>query len=331
MKKILFVMAAFFGCITVSNAQSTLVATLSHGSDVSMFYGAYALRDALTKAESGDIINLSNGAFQATDIKKGITLRGVGIDNSLPTYIVNDFSIDIPSDDANRFTMEGIRCTGYMTIRGSFLDPCFVKCQFKKMRIGSQSKDFIENVMFANCKITDSYDLNYGTSQFVNCYLGHCEGVYSGSAATFLNCVMRQGYSINNLSYSHLYNCIIYNSDSYDYNYSIPSNSLAFNCIAINYKEAYNNLVSHPNCTTSTLAEVFKTFTGEYSDQESFELTVEAKTKFLGTDGTQVGLYGGVLSYNSTPSYPQFTKMIVDGKTTTDGKLGVDIQVGAGQ
>ena len=37
MKKILFVMAALFGCFASSRAQSTLVATLSHGNDVSIF------------------------------------------------------------------------------------------------------------------------------------------------------------------------------------------------------------------------------------------------------------------------------------------------------
>ena len=330
MKKILFVMAAFFGCITVSNAQSTLVATLSHGSDVTMFYGAYALRDALEKAESGDVINLSNGAFQAANITKGITLRGTGIDSTIPTYIVNDLEINIPSDDANRFTMEGIRCTGTMRIRGTFSDPCFLKCQFHVADVGNYEAH-IENSMFANCKITESYEISHATAQFVNCYLGYCSGMYEESSATYLNCVMRQGGYLYNLGFSHLYNCILYNYDNWGYNYNIPSNSLAFNCVAINYDTPYAELVSHPNCTTSTLTEVFKDFTGEYSDEQTFELTDGAKTKFLGTDGTQVGLYGGTLSYTSTPSYPQFTKMKVDGKTSTDGKLGVDIEVGAGQ
>ena len=74
---------------------------------------------------------------------------------------------------------------------------------------------------------------------------------------------------------------------------------------------------------------MFKDFTGTYSDTQTFELTEEAKTKYLGTDGTEVGIYGGLLPYNSTPSYPQITKMNVANKTTADGKLSVEIEVSA--
>lgn len=332
MKKILFVMAALFGCFASSRAQSTLVATLSHGNDVSMYYGAYALRDALEKAESGDIINLSDGAFQAVDITKAITLRGTGIDNKMPTYIVNDFNINIPTEDTNRFTMEGIRCSGNMYLRGKFKDAAFSKCQYSYVELGYYDEDFIENAMFANCKIIDRYQLCHGSVHFVNCYLGNCDRYYDTASATFLNCVMNQEY-LSNLPYSQIENCIIFwKETTYGSSaYSIPTTSLAYNCVAINHENAYNDLVSSSGCVASTFAEVFKNFTGEYSDESNFKLTDEAKTKFLGLDGKQVGLYGGILPYNSTPSYPRFTKMDVSSKTTTDGKLNVNIEVASGQ
>jgi hypothetical protein len=76
-----------------------------------------------------------------------------------------------------------------------------------------------------------------------------------------------------------------------------------------------------------TYATVFKTFTGTYSDTETFELTEEAKTTYLGTDGTEIGLYGGLLPYNTTPSYPLISKMEVEKQTTPEGQLGVTIEV----
>lgn len=330
MKKILFVMAALFGCITVSNAQSTRVATLSHGKNVSMFYGANALRDALEKAESGDIINLSSGAFQAADITKAITLRGTGIDNKMPTYIVNNFTINIPTEDTNRFTMEGIRCSGNMYLRGKFKDAAFSKCQYSYVELGYYNDDgFIENAMFANCKIIGNYQLCKGSVQFVNCYLSNCEYIYDNASATFLNCIIDQE-DLYVLSFSQIENCILFSKVKETYN-SIPTSSLAYNCVAINLSSAFKELVNSSSCVKSTFAEVFKNFTGKYSDEQTFELTDEAKTKFLGLDGTQVGLYGGILPYNSTPSYPQFTKMDVSSKTTTDGKLNVNIEVASGQ
>ncbi|MBQ8463977.1 MAG: hypothetical protein IJ544_07685 [Prevotella sp.] len=89
----------------------------------------------------------------------------------------------------------------------------------------------------------------------------------------------------------------------------------------------FNNI---PNTTNSLkkYAEVFKTLTGTtYNDSETFELTDEASTTLLGIDGTQVGIYGGNMPFDSTPSNPQITKCNVAAKSTADGKLSVDITV----
>ena len=86
MKKLFLSLVAMM-IATVSYSQNTLVATLSHCDNVTMYYGTYALRDAHAAAVSGDIINLSGGGFQSVDITKAITLRGVGIDDSYPTVI----------------------------------------------------------------------------------------------------------------------------------------------------------------------------------------------------------------------------------------------------
>jgi hypothetical protein len=66
-----------------------------------------------------------------------------------------------------------------------------------------------------------------------------------------------------------------------------------------------------------------------FKNLNTFELTDEAKAKFLGTDSTEVGWYGGVLPYTSIPSYPRITKMNVANKSTADGKLSVEIEVSA--
>ena len=57
-------------------AQGSLIATLSHGDSIAMYYGSYALRDALNAAESGDVISLSGGSFAAVDINKAVSIRG---------------------------------------------------------------------------------------------------------------------------------------------------------------------------------------------------------------------------------------------------------------
>jgi len=106
---------------------------------------------------------------------------------------------------------------------------------------------------------------------------------------------------------------------------------MASNCVSIENNIIFDNLVNISNCSFSTYGEMFKSFTGSYSDNQTFELTDAAKTKYLGTDGTEVGMHGGALPYDTTPSYPQITKMNVASKTTADGKLSVEIEVSAAE
>ena len=85
----------------------------------------------------------------------------------------------------------------------------------------------------------------------------------------------------------------------------------------------------------SSVSSVFKTYnatSGTYiTDLYDFTLTDEAAAKYLGNDGTQVGIYGGSLPYDENPTIPQITKCNVASKSTADGKLSVDIEVKAAE
>lgn len=335
MKKLFLSLVAALLAATATFAQNTLVATLTHGSDVKMFYGTYALRDAHNAAVSGDVINLSGGGFQAVDISKALTLRGTGIDVAIPTRIVNGFTINIPTDDANHFSMEGIRCQGRVTMNGTFDNPYFVKCQFTEINYDQTT---IKNAMYVNCKITGNLTRLWGTNsvQFINSYVsGFRNESESTSSASFVNCVIRpqEGSEAYLLRSCQLMNCILYNNHSWRTASSLPNTTIASNCVAINdnglMNDVFNNSQSNPNCGLAVYSEMFKDFTGEYSDAQTFELSTEGKKRQLGTDGNEIGLYGGLIPYTSIPSYPRFTKMNVANKTTADGKLSVEIEVSA--
>ena len=88
------------------------------------------------------------------------------------------------------------------------------------------------------------------------------------------------------------------------------------------------NYMPNKSNAMKSYTDVFKTLTvSSYNDSENFELTDEAKTTLLGIDGTQVGIYGGNMPFDSTPTNPQITKCNVAAKSTADGKLSVDITV----
>lgn len=331
MKKLILLLVAVL-MAPVVYAQSSLVATLSHGEEITMYYGSYALRDAHNAAVSGDVINLSGGGFQAVNITKAVTIRGTGIDVINPTVIMNYFTINIPTDDENRFSMEGIRCNSQITMTGSFNNPYFQKCQLNTIYYNNSS---IYNTVFANCKITGNSFTLTGTSsvQFVNSYTPELHvpnEVGETTSASFVNCIIHVNNNPAFMRNAQLINCIIYDPTS-SWGNAIPSSSVATNCITIGNSYLFDNSQTNLNCQSATFAQVFKDFTGTYSDTQTFELTDEAKTQFLGTDGTEVGLYGGMLPYTSTPSYPRITKMNVANKTTADGKLSVELEVSAAE
>ena len=64
-----------------------------------------------------------------------------------------------------------------------------------------------------------------------------------------------------------------------------------------------------------------------YSDSETFELTAAAAQNYLGTDGKQVGIYGGNLPFDMRPSNPQITNAEVASKSDANGLLHINITV----
>lgn len=305
-------------CSVSAFAQNTLVATLTHGDEIRMFYGTNALQQACSAATHGDVINLSGGNFQSTKITKAVAVRGTGIHDANPTYIVNDFDVEIPANVTEKLSFEGCRITNTMTIKGTLSNAYFLKNSLAGVSVFS-SNGKMDNGMFVNCDVYGMSLYGQSTAQIINSYVEHFSN--SGKLASFVNCV------INTNGYAHLYkccqfvNCIMYGmSGGY-----FPSTCSAMNCVDVSgYKNALNNISLKENCS----------YAGMDILQESNvwnDLTDEAKAKYLGIDGTPVGKFGGMIPYNMTPSYPQITKMNVAAKTTADGKLSVEIGVSAAQ
>lgn len=305
-------------CSVSAFAQNTLVATLTHGDEIRMFYGTNALQQACSAATHGDVINLSGGNFQSTKITKAVAVRGTGIHDANPTYIVNNFDVEIPANVTEKLSFEGCRITNTMTIKGTLSNAYFLKNSLAGVSVFS-SNGKMDNGMFVNCDVYGMSLYGQSTAQIINSYVEHFSN--SGKLASFVNCV------INTNGYAHLYkccqfvNCIMYGmSGGY-----FPSTCSAMNCVDVSgYKNALNNISLKENCSYAGM-DIF---------QESNvwnDLTDEAKAKYLGIDGTPVGKFGGMIPYNMTPSYPQITKMNVAAKTTADGKLSVEIGVSAAQ
>jgi len=111
------------------------------------------------------------------------------------------------------------------------------------------------------------------------------------------------------------------------YSRSLPSASIAYNNVFIQ-GNADNALIQSGNMT-SDLTELFDYEQINYDDSKTYELIPEAATAFLGTDGTQVGIYGGDTPFTNVPTNPQITQKNIATKSKSDGKLNVNITVEA--
>ena len=329
MKKLtLLVVLLYFIGICSTSAQSSQIATLSNESKVSVFYGSSALKSAHEAAEDGDVITLSSGAFSAVDITKNIVLRGVRmeidtVNNILPTTIVGDFKIGGDYNNAlPNFVMEGICCENKITL--NYLDnPKFIKCRLKYI-----SGFRIQNAIFLHCRITDEAHINgISSSLFLSSIVEDPVSNNDDTSLEFENCIIY----VDRVSFTYIKNSIFKNCIVFSrVEAPINTSCIAYNCVS-NDVNMFVNINNSTNKGNVSLANLFKSYTEELSfksiGDEMFELTEDAKIKYLGVDGTQIGIHGGAMPFDITPANPQITKCNVAAKSTVDGKLSVDIKV----
>ncbi len=366
MKKLFSILVLALSCSALF-AQQTAVALLNHEGTISTFYGADALTQAHKAAVHGDVITLSGGAFTApSSWTKAVTLRGAGChegaDNSREvTSIGNYFKFAIPVEIETTMTIEGINFKSEFSFSTNVKNTTFLKCYF-----ASYISNVCCNTNFYNCILNglsfSASATNLADVNLFNCYVNDPNNSSSYVSANFTNCVVRfaggSSYytSIWSVNYAIYTNCIFcanmypYYNNQKPSDFNIPATCTATNCLSCYcaYKNAtetedaiydYNIFDEMGNTTNKyleegkplneTITSVFKTYNGTdgFSFNEFYELTDEAKAMYIGSDGTQIGLYGG-MGFDLVPSTLQITKCEVSPRSTKDGKISVSIEVG---
>lgn len=342
MKRILSAIAAIFCCVSMSVAQTNFIATLQHDSDFRHFYGQGALIAAYAAAVDGDIITLSPGTFTwSGNFEKGITLRGNGIDaaEAEKTYISG--TVNFYSKSSSRKTVvEGVWFTGGVYVYNDASGDgqghiSFIKDNITTMHAGSSSQ-FSEisgpKVRIYSCKVGDtSFGKNtYPDFVFCNCRVRNPTGSYENfgsNISAFINCYIDYYYyySINygrpdQAYYLNFYNCIFTpNSNSS----KLPSTASCFNCLCSTSSSIFfNDLKSGSNIDCRTVGSDI--FTGSFGISP---LTEDAKSTYIGTDGTEIGIYGGMYPWNTTVQYPTITTFLPENKTSKEGILNLQVAV----
>ena len=328
MKKQLIIMACMLMASIAAFAGTKAKILLQHEGGVKV-YDSNQMTLALTDAVKGDTLFLSEGTFAGFDLTKEVMIRGCGRTTIItgavkiavagnPTFsaplldalkIDNSFTVSQP---CNKLHIRKCWITGNISFTAKSEDVLIDRCSNSNSNrnIFSMSSNIVSmTVMNSVIAYLNSSGVTGSVVTFINCNI---LSRYSEIAnQTFVNCIFGDGGYYNYGSYAYsLSNCILlnclYNTYSTDPNYFINShvgNSQLQNCYGVD-----NGDVSLTKLSADELLS----------------------SKYLGNDGTIVGIYGGNTPFvaDFIPSAPKVTDSSVK-LDLENKKLNVSLKVTA--
>lgn len=179
--------------------------------------------------------------------------------------------------------------------------------------------------MFNNCNVVilNSYFDKYTESQdnsSVKCINSKLSEI-GGKTFDVNNCVINGKANVTN---SIIKNSIIYEVSTLD------NTNTTSNCLVKDGSSGFTNswyVKTEPDPNPDPWAEDPETpVLWDELFGEDYHLTDAAAATYLGTDGTQIGIWGGAYPWNETPDYPLVKNLEVKG-INENGKLQVKINV----
>lgn len=353
MKKIsfLFTVIIFILSGNRASAQTELQsATLQQGDKTSIYYGKDAFISAFN-AVTGvtDVITLSSGTFNSPTFNKACTVYGAGCetDESKGIYSTNVGEITIQhgtevnsegetvnkTGDLDGIHIEGIAFTGTVSV-GKTGKPVTLKnltlkrCKFEGLYTWYGSW-CLSDVNIINCIIVECiYTEETNNIAIYNSIINRIDGDSYDNKLLIKNCILfsRTGRECiatykDNIILSPDYNSHdSYLASFFEKNIFRSGNALNY----VNSSNKKNNWLGK-----NDIAIFGEEIGNEYDPSKTYAIKAEAAGTYIGTDGTPVGIYGGLYPFTKTPSNPQIISKEIDVKSTLDGKLKVSIKVEA--
>ena len=330
------------GLTLSANAQTEkLMATLQHGDKTTVYYGKDAFRNAYNDAaDTLDVITLSGGEFNdVTDIGKSLTIYGAGFEpaSSQGGQMTLLHSLQIR---VNGVHVEGICLSGVLWIVGWNIDnqnvPVYgseiVKCYTNEIVFNSDSYNSIIRQTRANTGIhggVPGFPSSHLAKNLLisNCYIGGAnlnrdphnalDRFTDESTVSVDHCLIKAEENYGPQSIARYTNNITY--------HGFPSGAYADKNIFVSGgNPSYNEFAWWENNEHLWAADGED---GTYADEKTWEL--KKPGDYIGTDGTQVGLLGGVYGWNKIPSIPRITELNVDTKNVNNGTIKLTLKAEA--
>lgn len=337
-------------CLSSLSKAQNLIA-VEHSSSTT-FHSS--LDSALAYSSNGDNIYLPGGTFSATGliIDKSVHIIGVGYNpdssqSTSPTLLIGDINIESTASNGSimGLLIQGKVYFNYdnLNVNNYKISRCYLLGGLIYFPYPNNSQNIIltENIIDGAYSpyLGSSYHSILGRGALIFCYNNIFNRYISavGENSVFKNniflCVDNY-YGIlssnkiiieNNVFFLHSFTSITNSSiknnsfrfsltNGYDGNFNFLSNN--------KYNSADSIFIGIPNSNLFLFTNVLKV---------DFRLTSYSSGKNAGTDGTDIGIYGGLYPWKvgGLPNTPHIQYKTLKGTTESDGKLKVNIKVKA--
>jgi len=309
-----------------AKAQDVQMVTLQHGDDMQAYYGHTAFQQAMAAAQKGDLITLSGGSFASATIDKVVTIQGAGYVQDVEKYryrttMSGELNIEIPNGETG-LVIEGVY-SDYVKVKGNIDNLIVRKCRFGLLNYQESNS---KNCLIDRCRVNDFRPDRHSVNFLVkNSILGRVDDNEADAILLFQNSIItdyKNHYGIT----AQFRNCI----SATGFN---ASGCSAYNCLT---QLGFNSSIPQSNVWKLSEAEMRVLFAdgsrhSSFDDNSYYKLIDEAAAKYIGTDGTQVGIYGGTTPFTDVPSNPQVVSKEIAAESDANGKLSVKIKVEAQQ
>lgn len=333
MKKILSLLALMFAT-TLLTAQSAVI--LQHNGNVTAFYNNAAFQNAYAAAVSGDTILLPGGFFPPPEfIDKKLTIIGAGhhpdsAQVTKPTVITGSITL---YENADGSFISGMRIEGYVRIAGGHaVDMLTLSRLFITDRFLVEQGKWSVNGTVRECIISGDFNAP-GLEQFsiTNNIFGY--RIYAVKNSLIANNIFLGGDAIGESARPayNLDNCMLRNNIFFKPVYDLfgfVSTQIQHNVYA-NAPAMTGNFPTGNFFNVNTAALFVNYNNTGFAYTHDFHLNAPAN--YVGTDATQVGLYGSIRPWKngSVPAMPHILSKLIAEHADAEGKIQVQVTVAA--
>ncbi len=304
-----FTMIVAACAIFAASAQFPMV-TLSHDGELTFFSNISGLEDALTSAQDGDIVYLSEGNFTSNKetivVDKRISIIGSGYSSQIlcgiKVYMVNNqfvegqsFNIDgVSLKELSFDTGTGVSETnnaqrnniGYTSLSNSRI--------YKIVHAGLGGKELFINSCYID--VFDPYAVSENNTLITNSKIFKITDQShdsTGASMTLINCNVWGSYSFPSNVISSIIEYPITNSGEITSKFSSSGNTMnAIHTLIADEFSLPNGVTTH-NC-----------YFGYAPLDDYLDYTGNDLMEYLGQDGKVVGIHGGDSPFSENPSVP---------------------------